>query len=194
MHTDLLVVGGGFTGLWTALRAVERDPGLLGACSSRATASPSTRPAATAASARPASPTASPTGAPAGPTSTTGCTSSGLRNLDAIEETVERYGIDCGFARGGVLAVATRPHEVAHLEPDRPGLPGRRGRARASSTRRPTSPVATSPDGTAVVDPARLAWGLADAAEELGVRLHEHTRVLSVRRRGAGVEVTTGGR
>ena len=28
LHADLLVVGGGFTGLWTALRAVERDPGL----------------------------------------------------------------------------------------------------------------------------------------------------------------------
>lgn len=28
VHADLLVVGGGFTGLWTALRAVERDPGL----------------------------------------------------------------------------------------------------------------------------------------------------------------------
>jgi len=26
-ETDLLVVGGGFTGLWTALRAVERSPG-----------------------------------------------------------------------------------------------------------------------------------------------------------------------
>ena len=27
VDTDLLVVGGGFTGLWTALRAVERQPG-----------------------------------------------------------------------------------------------------------------------------------------------------------------------
>src|ERR1700710_2415683 len=26
-ETDLLVVGGGFTGLWSALRAVEREPG-----------------------------------------------------------------------------------------------------------------------------------------------------------------------
>ncbi|MDO5635323.1 MAG: FAD-dependent oxidoreductase, partial [Micrococcus sp.] len=26
-ETDLLVVGGGFAGLWTALRAVEREPG-----------------------------------------------------------------------------------------------------------------------------------------------------------------------
>ena len=26
-ETDLLVIGGGFTGLWTALRALERDPG-----------------------------------------------------------------------------------------------------------------------------------------------------------------------
>ncbi|MEO5665656.1 MAG: FAD-dependent oxidoreductase [Nocardioides sp.] len=28
VEADLLVVGGGFTGLWTAVRAVERTPGL----------------------------------------------------------------------------------------------------------------------------------------------------------------------
>jgi glycine/D-amino acid oxidase-like deaminating enzyme len=90
-----------------------------------------------------------------------------------------------------VLAVATRPHEVAALEPDRPGF------LDATAVRRLVdSPTYLAgrhePGGTAVVDPARLAWGLADAAEGLGVRLHEHTRVLSVRRRGGGVQVTTG--
>lgn len=27
VKVDLLIIGGGFTGLWTALRALERDPG-----------------------------------------------------------------------------------------------------------------------------------------------------------------------
>jgi glycine/D-amino acid oxidase-like deaminating enzyme len=44
---------------------------------------------------------------------------------------------------------------------------------------------------TVMIHPAKLAWGLADAAESLGVRLHERTRATGLRRRGSGVEVTT---
>lgn len=190
VHADLLVVGGGFTGLWTALRAVERNPGSSvvlvegdriaehatgrngGFCEASLTHGESN-------------------GRTRWPEEYDRLHQLGLSNLDDIEETVERYDIDCGFARGGVLTVATRPHEVAHLEPDRPGfLDATAVRTRLDS---PTYLAGRhEPDATAVVDPARLAWGLADAAEELGVRLHEHTRVLSVRRRGAGVEVRTG--
>jgi glycine/D-amino acid oxidase-like deaminating enzyme len=189
VHTDLLVVGGGFTGLWTALRAVERHPGSSvvlvegdriaehatgrngGFCEASLTHGESN-------------------GRSRWPDEYDTLHRLGLSNLDDIEETVERYDIDCGFARGGVLTVATRPHEVAHLEPDRPGfLDASAVRAHLDS---PTYLAGRhEPDATAVVDPARLAWGLADAAEELGVRVHEHTRVLSVRRRGAGVEVRT---
>ena len=43
--TDLAVVGGGYTGLWTALMAKERDPGRRVGCS-KATASAGPRPAA----------------------------------------------------------------------------------------------------------------------------------------------------
>jgi glycine/D-amino acid oxidase-like deaminating enzyme len=42
-----------------------------------------------------------------------------------------------------------------------------------------------------VVDPARLAWGLARAAERRGVRIAEHTRLTGLRRRTGGVEATT---
>lgn len=38
IRADLVVVGGGYTGLWTALRAIEREPGIrvviLEACGS----------------------------------------------------------------------------------------------------------------------------------------------------------------
>jgi glycine/D-amino acid oxidase-like deaminating enzyme len=47
------------------------------------------------------------------------------------------------------------------------------------------------PDGTALVDPARLAWGLAEAAESLGVRIAEGTRVTDLSRDGAGVRLVT---
>jgi glycine/D-amino acid oxidase-like deaminating enzyme len=47
------------------------------------------------------------------------------------------------------------------------------------------------PDHTALVDPARLAWGLAAAAESLGVRIHEHTSVSGIARSGPGLDVRT---
>ena len=46
-------------------------------------------------------------------------------------------------------------------------------------------------DGFALANPARLAWGLAAAAERAGVRLHEQTSVTGVAEDGQGVVVTT---
>ena len=43
----------------------------------------------------------------------------------------------------------------------------------------------------ALVDPAKLARGLARVAEERGVAIHERTRVTSVERRAGGVDVRT---
>ena len=48
-------------------------------------------------------------------------------------------------------------------------------------------------DETAMLDPARLAWGLARAAESLGVRIVEGVRVTGLDRVGGAVEVTTAG-
>jgi len=47
------------------------------------------------------------------------------------------------------------------------------------------------PADTALVDPARLAWGLARAAEALGVRIHEGTHVSGLASSGTAVDVTT---
>ncbi len=51
-----------------------------------------------------------------------------------------------------------------------------------------------SDDGVALVDPARLVWGLRSAAASLGVRLHDHTPVVDLEHRrsrpgGPGVGV-----
>jgi glycine/D-amino acid oxidase-like deaminating enzyme len=188
-EVDLLVVGGGFTGLWTALRAVERVPGrsvLLveadriaehatgrngGFCEASLTHGEAN-------------------GRSRWPDEYDDLHAMGLRNLDEIAATVERYGIDCGFTRGGALAVATRPHEVADLEPDEPGfLDSTAVRQLVDS---PTYLAGRlEADECAVVDPARLAWGLARAAEERGVRIAEHTRLTGLRRTAGGLEAST---
>ena len=186
---DLLVVGAGFTGLWAALRAVEREPG---------------RTVLVVEADRIAEHATGRNGGFCEASITHGELNGrtrwadeydalhrlGLENLDEIERTVERYDIDCGFVRGGALAVATRPHEVAALQPDVDGF------LDAAAVRRLVdSPTYLAgrlePDENALLDPARLAWGLAAAAERQGVRIAEHTRLETLRRRGGVVEAVT---
>ncbi|WP_244931983.1 FAD-dependent oxidoreductase [Nocardioides sp. W7] len=188
-EVDLLVVGGGFTGLWTALRAVERDPG------TRVLLVEADRIAEHATGRNGGFCEASLThgegnGRTRWPEEYDALHELGLRNLDAIQETVGRYDIDCGFVRGGSLAVATRPHEIEHLEPGTSGfLDESAVRALVDS---PTYLAGRhTPDECALVDPARLAWGLADAAERQGAVLAEGTRLLTLTSAGGGVVATT---
>ncbi|MCA1185972.1 MULTISPECIES: FAD-binding oxidoreductase [unclassified Saccharopolyspora] len=191
IEVDLLVVGGGFTGLWTALRAVERDPGR------RVVLIEGDRIAEHATGRNGGLCEASIThgehnGRARWPEEYDRLDEIGMRNLDDIEQTVGRYGIACGFRRGGSLSVATRSHEVLRLRPDREGF------LDATTTRSivdsPTYLAGRySRDDCAVVDPARLAWGLADTAEAHGVRIYEHTRLDSLRYKGGRVRATTAG-
>lgn len=190
-EVDLVVVGGGFTGLWTALRAVERRPGIRVVLLER------DRIAEHATGRNGGFCEASLThgegnGRSRWPEEYDHLERLGLRNLDEIEQTVARYDIDCGWARGGQLSVATRPHEVAALEPDVPGfLDAAAVRALVDSPTYLAGRLAA--EECAVIDPARLAWGLARVAEEHGVRIAEHTPVTGLRRSwpGRGVEVAT---
>jgi len=187
---DLVVVGGGFCGLWTALRAVEREPGrsvlLLegdriaehatgrngGFCEASLTHGEHN-------------------GRTRWPGEYDDLVRLGIENLDAIEETVDRHAIDCGFLRGGTLTVATRPHQVDLLEPDEPGfLDADAVRKVVDSPTYLAGRLSGSATG-AVLDPARLAWGLADAAEQQGVQIAENTPVARIRRDGDVLEVVT---
>lgn len=188
-RADLVVVGGGFTGLWTALMAKERDPrrdvllidaGRIagaatgrngGFCSASLTHGESN-------------------GRERWPDEYDQLHRMGLENLDEIAATVQRYGIDCGFERTGELAVATRPHELAEYDSSADDfLDAAALRAEVDS---PTY-LGGSWDrsGTAMIDPARLAWGLAAAAESAGVRIVEHTPVDRLRRGRGSVDVVT---
>jgi glycine/D-amino acid oxidase-like deaminating enzyme len=191
VDTDLLVVGGGFTGLWAALRAVERRPGR------RVVLVEADRLAEHATGRNGGFCEASLTHGEANarqrwPEEYDVLHGLGMRNLAQIEETLARYGIDCGYARGGQLTVATREHEVSALEPDLSGFLDT-----AAVQQQVASPTYLAgrldADEAALVDPARLAWGLADAAEGLGVRIAEGTRLESLRRTKGGVEATTSG-
>ena len=123
----------------------------------------------------------------------------GRDTLDAIEDAVARHGIDCDFERSGELDVATAPWQTDALSrntPWRSGLGlGWRLLDRDQVQDEVASPTYLAaiddPDGVAMVDPARLAWGLAATAERLGVRVFEHSPADGLDRDGAGVSVAT---
>ncbi|GII05641.1 NAD(P)/FAD-dependent oxidoreductase [Planobispora takensis] len=195
---DLAVVGGGFSGLWTALMAKERDPSLDVVLLEG-------RRIGWAASGR--------NGGFAMATLTHGIANGlerwpeeisalehmGLRNLDEIGETVARYGIDCGYERTGELHVATEPwqleemHESSQIAREL----GVRldmmdaGQVRAEVDSPTYAGGMWERDGCAMLDPARLAWGLRQACLELGVRIHERTPVRTMRDTPAGLDLLT---
>ncbi len=186
---DLLVVGGGFTGLWTALCALEREPGRSVLVVER------DRLAEQATGRNGGFCEASLThgednGRDRWPDEYDELERLGLENLDAIEAAVQRYGIACDFRRTGQLSVATRPHEVAWLEPGEDGFLDA-GAVRALVDSPTYLAGRLDAEGCAMVDPARLAWGLADAVESLGGVIAEGTSISRLRRSNDRVEAAT---
>ena len=127
----------------------------------------------------------------------------GRDNLAGIVAAIDDLGIDARYEPVGVLDVATREHEVADLEEhaeelrrfghEVEWLDGDAVRAEIDS---PTYLGGVwQKTGVGVLDPARLAWGLAAAAESLGAQIYEATPVLGIEADGAGVSLRTlGGR
>lgn len=195
---DLAVVGGGFTGLWTALMAKERDPSLdVVLLEGRAIG--------WAASGRNGGFCAASlthglgNGQERWPEEITTLERLGRENLDEIEATLARYGVDCSFERTGELRVATEEWQLAGLDEDVSAAASIGLRLERLDRERVRAEV-DSPtylggvwdrEGVAMVDPARLAWGLRDVCVRLGVRVHEHTPVRSLRDDGAALELST---
>jgi glycine/D-amino acid oxidase-like deaminating enzyme len=185
-HTsaDLAVVGGGFTGLWTALQAKEAEPGLdVVLVEARRVAWAATGRNGGFCSASLTHGLGN--GMDRFPAELATLERLGAQNLDELEKAVARYRIDCDFARTGELAVATSQWQLAGLRAAAETAAGLGGHARLLDAAAVRAEL-DSPsylgglwhlDGCATVDPARLAWGLRRACLDAGVRIYEHTPV-----------------
>jgi glycine/D-amino acid oxidase-like deaminating enzyme len=187
IDADLAVVGGGFTGLWTALQAVQADPGrsvvLLegrqiawggtgrngGFCSASLTHGLGN-------------------GQDRFPRELAALERLGRRNLDEIQATIAALQIDCGFARTGELAVATEPWQADGLRETAAIATGLGSETRwldqeavRAELRSPTYLAGLwDTGGCAILDPARLAFGLRQACLAAGVRIYEDAPVAAI--------------
>ncbi len=195
---DLVVVGGGFTGMWTALLALQQDPGR------DVVVLEGDRIAEGASGRNGGFMSASIThgfgnGLSRWPRELAELTRQGHANLDAIESTIAEFGMDVDYARTGELDVATEPYQVddlaalvataAEFGEDLEFLDGEATRAMVASPLYQGGILDRR--GVALVDPAKLNWELARVVRERGGRVHEGSAVTGMTATSAGVAVRT---
>ncbi|HEX2284869.1 MAG TPA: FAD-dependent oxidoreductase, partial [Mycobacterium sp.] len=191
---DLLVVGGGYTGLWTALHAAQRNPdqqiilieanrigwaasgrngGFVDASLTHGTENGKAR----------------------WPNEVDTLNAMGRQNLDGMQAEIEQRGLNTEWQRTGMLSVATEPHQVDWLRQAAEGGEGRlldldEVREEVHS---PTYLAGLySPDTCAIVHPAKLAIELARACQDAGVHVYERTNAKRLESGVASLRVDTG--
>ena len=186
LRSDLLVIGAGYTGLWTALLAKEQNP-------TRDVVLLEAGEVATGASGRNGGfVDASIThgflnGLSRWPREVAILEKIGEANLDAIETTIKRLGIDCDYRRVGEIDIATEPYLLDEfkeiMELTEPYDLRYQLFSREQLYEIVKSPIFLGgikrPDSS-LVNPAQLAWGLRKACLNRGVQLYEKTPVIKL--------------
>lgn len=196
--TDLLVIGAGFTGLWTAICAKQEEPqrdvllvdattiahggtgrngGFISASLTHGLAH----------------------GEALWPTEMDSLVHQGRQNLADIVAFTREHQIDADLQLVGKTAIATTPHAVDALRPmldihrrwneDAELLDGDAMRADVHSPSYLGGLRVRT--GSGLMDPALLAWGLARTAHALGVHIYENTPVTALSHTASAITATT---
>lgn len=195
---DLLIVGGGFCGLWAAIQAIEKNPNrdvvliearcIANGASGRAAAIMSTSvmhgidntermfPGEVATLER-----------------------LGKENMEGFQATLERYNIECDVEWSGEMKVSVGDQGLANIDEDYK-LYQKYGHDAVKLDKHQVQSEIHSPvfhagvwsrKQSGTVHPGKLIRGLRQVALDLGVRIYESTPHVSNRRTGNGIEVTT---
>lgn len=198
IQTDLLIVGGGFTGLWASILAKEENP-------ERDVVLIEADHIGHGASGRPGAIVS--TSVMHGlsnairvfPNDIEALERLGHENMDGFLAAIERYKIDCDFEFGGELTVGIGS-ETDELLDEEFSLNQEHGHEverldEARTKAQVNSPIFTgavwSKKRSGTVHPGKLVKGLEKAALSLGVQIHENTPLVSADDLAGKVSVTT---
>jgi glycine/D-amino acid oxidase-like deaminating enzyme len=199
VDADLVIVGGGFTGLWAALLAAEESPGrdivLLEASQVGEAAS-----GRNGGFADPSLTHGFDNGLMHFPDEMVELAAAGDRNFAELLEALDRNDIDARYEGRGKLDVATGPPADRELR-EQVELVERYGGKAVWLDREAVRAQLDSPTyqsglwvqegGGGVVDPAMLCWGLLQAIKRHSVRVYEGTPVERMSRSGDEIELHT---
>ncbi|MBK0420511.1 FAD-dependent oxidoreductase [Leucobacter sp. CSA2] len=178
LRVDDAVVGGGYAGLWTAIKLKEEHP-------ERSVALIEAKRIGWAASGRNGGfcegsiTHGEPNAEARWPDQTGTLRRIGDENLDAMERFITENNIDCDFERNGALSVANEPYQLEWVGESED--PHTETLDQEATRKRINSPTFLGADfnarENANLHPAKLAAELARHAAEIGVEIYEHSPV-----------------
>jgi glycine/D-amino acid oxidase-like deaminating enzyme len=199
LAVDVAIIGGGFTGLWTAIALTDTDPALCvailemesvgfgasgrngGFCEASLTHGLAN-------------------GIRHFPDELDRLEREGIDNLNDLIGFTREHGIDCDLEETGTLALADQPYQVDEFRAwvDEAAEHGEHLEFLDAGAARDEvhSPLWQAglyrpPGRDVLVDPAKLCRGISRVARERGVPIHERTRVTGIDRRAGHVALTT---
>jgi glycine/D-amino acid oxidase-like deaminating enzyme len=197
LECDLAVVGGGFTGLWTALLARQRWPGAHIAiiearrCGGEASGrnggfcAPSISHGVSNALKR-------------WPQEAEQLIRLGRKNLDELAADLQHFGMNVEFEREGKLNLASQPWQIDGLRSmqrnyARFGIACEwlEGRQLAEKLNSPLYGAGLFEPNYALLNPAKMAAELRRACLEQGIRLFEHSPVLDLKKHNDHLRLRT---
>lgn len=198
VEADLLIVGGGFTGLWAAVQAKESNP-------ERKIILIEANIVGYGASGRPGAIVSTSLLHDIGniertfPEDLDALTRLGTENLAGLIADVERFGIDCDLEHGGELNVAMDEEGIADLRKEYDRKIKYNQEAIMLSRKEVQEQVNSdlfvgglwSRANAGTLHPAKLVWGLKRTALKLGVTIHENTALESVSKNGELLKART---
>ena len=198
IHCDLLIVGGGFCGLWAAIQAKEKAP-------DRDVVLIEAKSVANGASGRPAAIMS--TSVMHGidnterlfPADVAELEDLGRDNIDGFRQTIERHGIDCDLEWSGELKVSIGDEGLETVD-DEYALYVKYGHQATLLNKEQVQEEIRSPlfhggvwsrNRSGTVHPGKLVRGLKELACKLGVRVYEQTPHISNNLSSSGIQVET---
>lgn len=198
-HVDVAIVGGGYTGLWTAYHLLTQDPSLAVAIVERDVVGygASGRNGGFAM-------TLLDMGlhqlrANHGDENAKAAHEAVAQSVTEMGDTIAQHDIDCEWRHGGLMVVATNRGQLDRVEKDYEaaqtlGLEGFVQLSGDEAQQRVNSPTYIGgmyETHCGVVHPAKLAHGLADTVTRLGAKIFEGTDILSIVEHGNKIRLST---